>query len=289
MTTDEALLRLGESTAKAVHGVLQMFVGDKELQQGTVMVVPHGESPLRQIPVPAVATNVSYVDGVTGGNVFVISLAGAKKLAAAMMGSDPPLDEDLSELDLSAVGEATNQMMAAGAAATGAVLGQEVEISTPETRFFATQEEATKAYAEAAHAITVSFSLAGETARLIQLIPNAFVVRMTRALQDLALDLSGDVETGGGALSGEALRDVPVRVWAELGRARLPLGVAVGLPPGAVVELDKAADEPVDLYVSGRRFARGVLVLVDDGEWAVRVQELVPVPQIAIPPEGETH
>ena len=60
--------------------------------------------------------------------------------------------------------------------------------------------------------------------------------------------------------------------------------------PGAVVELDRAADEPVDLFVSGRLFARGVLVLAEEGEWAVRVQELVPIPvsQIAIPTEGET-
>jgi flagellar motor switch protein FliN/FliY len=291
MTTDEALLRLGESTAKAVGGVLAMFVGAEELQQGAVMVVPHGESPLRQIPVPAVAANVSYVDGVTGGNVFVISLAGAKKLAAAMMGQEPDLERDLSELELSAIGEAMNQMMAAAAAATSATLGQEVEISTPETRFFATPAEAAAAFGEAPHATTVSFALDGETCRLIQLVPNAFVVRMTRALQDLAIDLTGaDVETGArGAVSTDALRDVPVRVWAELGRARLPLAVAVGLAPGAVVELDRAADEPVDLYVSGRLFGRGVLVLVEDGEWAVRVQELVPVPQIGNPPEGETH
>jgi flagellar motor switch protein FliN/FliY len=289
MTTEEALVKLGESTAKAVAGVLSTFVGDL-LEQGSVHVVPRGVSALENVPIPAVATNVSYVDGVTGGNVFVISRQGAKRLAAAMMGTEPQLDEDLTELDLSAVGEATNQMMAAGAAATGAVLGQEVDISTPETRFFATQEEATKAYPEAAHAISVSFSVAGETARLIQLIPNAFVVRMTRALQDLALDHEAILEDGGG-LSRDALRDVPLRVWAELGRARLPLGVAVGLVPGAVVELDRAADEPVDLFVSGRLFARGVLVLAEEGEWAVRVQELVPIPvsQIATPTEGETH
>ena len=144
MTTEEALVKLGESTAKAVAGVLSTFVGDL-LEQGSVHVVPRGVSALENVPIPAVATNVSYVDGVTGGNVFVISRQGAKRLAAAMMGTEPQLDEDLTELDLSAVGEATNQMMAAGAAATGAVLGQEVDISTPETRFFATQEEATKA------------------------------------------------------------------------------------------------------------------------------------------------
>ena len=288
MTTEEALLKLGESTAKAVAGVLENFVGEETLQQGAVMVVPHGESPLRQIPVPAVATNVSYVDGVTGGNVFVISLFGAKKLAAAMMGQEPEPEHELTELELSAIGEAMNQMMAAAAAATGATLGQEVEISHPETRFFATPKDAAEAYGEAAHATTVSFSLDGETCRLIQLVPNAFVVRMTRAFQDLAVDLAGGENAIGGALSGDVLRDVPVRVWAELGRARLPLGIAVGLVPGAVVELDRTAQDPVDLYVSGRLFARGVLALVEDGEWAVRVQELIPVPHLANPPEGET-
>ena len=41
------------------------------------------------ISAPAVATSVSYVDGVTGGNVFVMTVEGARKLAAAMTGMDP--------------------------------------------------------------------------------------------------------------------------------------------------------------------------------------------------------
>ena len=54
-----------------------------------------------------------------------------------------------------------------------------------------------------------------------------------------------------------------MRVWAELGRARMPSAQIVGLPAGAVVELDRQADEPIDLYVNGRRFATGRLVVVD--------------------------
>ena len=63
-------------------------------------------------------------------------------------------------------------------------------------------------------------------------------------------------------------------MWAELGRARMPLGTALGLPVGAVVDLDRAADAPVDLYVNGTRFARGQLVVTDDGEWAVSLDGL---------------
>jgi flagellar motor switch protein FliN/FliY len=35
-----------------------------------------------------------------------------------------------------------------------------------------------------------------------------------------------------------------------------------------VVELDRPADAPVDLYVNGVRFAQGHLIVTDDGEWA---------------------
>ena len=74
--------------------------------------------------------------------------------------------------------------------------------------------------------------------------------------------------------SGELIRAVGLRVWAELGRARLPVGRAVGLAPGAVVELDRGVDEPLDLYVNGRRLALGRLLLTEDGEWAVRIESV---------------
>jgi hypothetical protein len=72
----------------------------------------------------------------------------------------------------------------------------------------------------------------------------------------------------------EALGGINLRVWAELGRAHMPLGRALGLPVGAVVDLDRAADAPVDLYVNGTRFACGHLIVTDDGEWAVALDEL---------------
>jgi flagellar motor switch protein FliM len=71
------------------------------------------------------------------------------------------------------------------------------------------------------------------------------------------------------ALRG-ALGQVPVRVWAELGRARLSLADVVALGVGAVVELDRRLEDPIDLYVNGLRLGHGELEIVDE-EWAVRV------------------
>src|SRR6185312_268724 len=79
---------------------------------------------------------------------------------------------------------------------------------------------------------------------------------------------------GGGVRLQDALGDTTLRVWAELGRARMPLGKALSMPLGAVVDLDRSADAPVDLFVNGLRFAQGHLVLTDDGEWAVCVDEV---------------
>jgi flagellar motor switch protein FliN len=279
VTTEEALITLAESTSEAVAQVLEL-VSQSTIERSKVAVVHSDESPLRSIPVPAVVAGVSYVDGVTGGNIFVMTRLGVQRLAAAMMGMDAAAveeAEELSELDLSAAGEAMNQMMAAAAGATTHVLQEDIEISPPETRFFAAPEEAAEAYELTTHMTSVGFTLLGEPCRLLQLVPNAFIVRMTRALDEFAAEeAGGDLDReGGGGISDEAIRSIPVRVWAELGRTHMPVGRAVNLAAGAVVDLDRAPDDPVDLYVNGRCFATGRLLLVDD-EWAVRIESVLP-------------
>ena len=70
------------------------------------------------------------------------------------------------------------------------------------------------------------------------------------------------------------LRNIFVRVWAELGRTHIPLGHALELAPGAVVELDQDASAPVELFANGLCFASGSLVVTGDGEWGVQVDRL---------------
>ena len=257
----DALVRLGQSTSEAVSGVLEMFAPGK-IVPGDVSVA---EDPLGSLPLPAVATSVSYVDGVTGGNVFVMTLDGARKLAAAMMGIEQPEDPEapeLSELELSAVSEAMNQMMASAAMAISTVLGNDVAIGAPETKTFTEPSQALDAYPATPHAVRASFTVCGEPCRLVQLVPNAFVVRMENALDELGTEVP-------------SLAGIPVRVWAELGRAQMPSAQVVGMPPGAVVELNQAADEPIDLYVNGTLFATGRLMVVDGSDWAVRIETVL--------------
>jgi flagellar motor switch protein FliN/FliY len=285
MSTRDALMRLGASTAEAIAKVLESLCPD-QVERGDVSVLNPDTSPFATLETPAVAVSVAYVDGVTGGNVFLMTATGARRIAASMMGMPAPEDDssELTVLELSAVAEAANQMMAAAAAAIGVVLGQEVEIAPPETRLFASSSEAAEAYEMAPHGTRATFRVCDEPCRLVQLVPNAFVVRMTRALDEMGVEhVSGE---GGAVLDGaeghvdeqvaldDALRDIRVRVWAELGRVKIPLGAAPEMPAGHVLELDRKAEEPVDLYVNGLRFASGTLVLTDDGEWALRLAEV---------------
>ena len=62
----------------------------------------------------------------------------------------------------------------------------------------------------------------------------------------------------------EAVHDVPVKVQAVLGRARMPVGELLHLASGTVVELDRRVGEPVDVFVNDRLIARGEVVLIDN-------------------------
>lgn len=290
----DALLRLGASTAEAIAQVLEMFAPGS-VERGEVSVLQDGASPFSGVTAGSVAASVSYVDGVTGANIFVLSAAGVRKLAQAMGMPAPEdgADAELSELELSAVGEASNQMMAAAASAIGVVLGQEIEISPPDIRTLEDPATAPDIYGTSPHATSTTFVVAGEACRLIQLVPAAFVVRMARALDEFdepsaeagageGLDTRTDDEITG---LEDALSDIRLRVWAELGRTQLPLAHALRLPLGAVVELNQEAEAPIDLFVNGVRFAQGRLIVTDEGEWAFQCDSVGGRPAVADNPD----
>ena len=65
-----------------------------------------------------------------------------------------------------------------------------------------------------------------------------------------------------------------MEVTVEIGRTRMSLGSLLGLAPGQVVELDRPAGSPVDLYVNGTLLARGEVVVVDE-DFGFRVTDIV--------------
>lgn len=72
----------------------------------------------------------------------------------------------------------------------------------------------------------------------------------------------------------DLLLDVRLQLTVELGRRDLTIKEALSLGPGSVVELDRIAGEPVDMFVNNKLIARGEVVVIDDN-FGVRVTEVV--------------
>lgn len=72
----------------------------------------------------------------------------------------------------------------------------------------------------------------------------------------------------------DLLRDVDLTVKIELGRSRMLVEDVLKLGEGSVVELDKLAGDPVDVFVNDRLVARGEVLVLNDN-FCVRINEIV--------------
>jgi flagellar motor switch protein FliN/FliY len=72
----------------------------------------------------------------------------------------------------------------------------------------------------------------------------------------------------------DLLRDVDLNVKIELGRSRMLVEDVLKLGEGSVVELDKLAGDPVDVFVNERLIARGEVLVLNDN-FCVRINEIL--------------
>lgn len=93
---------------------------------------------------------------------------------------------------------------------------------------------------------------------------------------DAAADLAPDLLKEGAL---RRVRDVPITITVELGRTVRRVEEIVSIAPGTVLELDRLAGEPLDIYANQEWVARGEVVVVDEN-FAVRIT------QVGREPEG---
>lgn len=81
---------------------------------------------------PCVFIHISYIEGIDGNNILILKEHDVKIITDLMMGGDGTNTEgDLSELHLSAISEAMNQMMGSAATSLSSMLERKVDISPP--------------------------------------------------------------------------------------------------------------------------------------------------------------
>ncbi|TDA69391.1 MAG: flagellar motor switch phosphatase FliY [Clostridia bacterium] len=277
--------------------------------------------------VPYALVQVLYTEGLDGANLLVIKVSDAAVIADLMMGGDGSNPSaELSELALSAVGEAMNQMIGSAATAMSSMFQRRVVISPPlvsQIRAGTDTEELEIPWGSDAQIVIVSFRMViGELvdSEIMQVMPLAVAQEEVKLLlgdaggqpaeeeileggpqpeeaQPRPPSVYATDEPEGGAdyplpyvteppappaapeygklpRNIELILDVPLNVSVILGRTRRPIKEVLSLIPGSVVELDKLANEPVEVLVNGYLIAEGEVVVVNEN-FGVQVKRIV--------------
>ncbi|HOJ36890.1 MAG TPA: flagellar motor switch protein FliN [Ignavibacteriales bacterium] len=77
-----------------------------------------------------------------------------------------------------------------------------------------------------------------------------------------------------GADKLDFLKDLQLNVYIELGRTKMQIKEILELERGYVIELDKLASEPVDIYVNNKKIAEGEVVVIDK-HFGIRITNLI--------------
>jgi len=80
--------------------------------------------------------------------------------------------------------------------------------------------------------------------------------------------------TGGANEKLSFLKDLQMNIYIELGRTNMMIKDILELERGYVIELDKMASEPVDVFVNNKKIAEGEVVVIDK-HFGIRITSLV--------------
>lgn len=279
MLDETPLIGLGESTASAAAATLGMLGVTHELECRQVVTgAGAARAALATVHAPAVAVTVSYVDGVVGGNSFVLSRRAGRRLAGLLIGGGSGEDDDgpLDELEESALQESMNQAIAAAARVTSEVIDVEIDISIPVFQNMTAPEAAMDFDVPGTYVVVSEFRLFDEACVLVQQIPHAFLVRLGDRLGQAVFTPAPVGAQPAGQLGpvSQAIRELPVTVEACFGRTRMPIADVIGIRQQEVVTLDELAHQPVRLLVNGKDWAEGALFVTHGGNWALRIESL---------------
>ena len=274
-----------------------------------------------EFDIPNLALNIKYISGIEGENLLVMKIKDSGVIANLMMGGDGKVEvSELTEIEISAVQEAMNQMIGSAATSMATILGREVDISPPVSEVWNNTEEAVNSGIQLDEEIVkVSFRITiGDLvdSNIMQIYPvetvkNICSIMMgeesteqnneTNPIQEYKeekVEFKSPVEekyienptpVSVQKASFQPLREVPrenlpnnidlimdvnLDISVVLGRTKKSIKDILALGNGSLIELDRLAEEPVEILVNGKRIAYGEVVVVDEN-FGVRITSIV--------------
>lgn len=285
---------------------------------------------------PTVVLDVEYTSGIIGRNILIIKTEDAAVIANLMMGGDGVVkNHELSEIEISAVQEAMNQMIGSAATSMATMFSREVNISPPISKIWNNNEEPLSSEIPEEEAIVrVSFRmtignlvdsnimqiLPVETAKKIvsimigkedensdaskqnySTVNNEILVESYNKSYEEVYEVNQPVsektiietpqpqvevhkasfeplvESKSSGVSNkniDLILDVPLDISVVLGRTKKSIKDILNFSTGSLIELDKLAEEPVEVLVNGKTIALGEVVVVDEN-FGVRITNIV--------------
>lgn len=149
---------------------------------------------------PLVAVDVSYSEGLKGSNIMLLKTDDVKVITDLMMGKEEiDKDRELTEIDLSAVSEAMNQMMGSSATSLSSMLGKQIDIQPPiaEKIIFSEGKKKIDLLKDDGPLIKISFRMeigSYVDSNIMQLIPVRFGKEMIETLMGGVKDNEEELE-----------------------------------------------------------------------------------------------
>ncbi|ADL51442.1 flagellar motor switch phosphatase FliY [Clostridium cellulovorans] len=322
-----------------------------------VVTVTTLEKLKNEFTIPNIALDIKYISGIKGENLLVMKTIDASVIANLMMGGDGKVENiELSELEVSAVQEAMNQMIGSAATSMATMLSREINISPPDSKIWNDSNDSlSETIDEKEDIIKVAFKMTiGDLvdSTIMQIYPletskNICSIMMGEADDDIDQIVQAEVQSQSAAMNYAAneattsnynsqpmnynnqqtnydsqpvnynaapqayqqpvhnvyeskpvevskatfqplrtadtkslpnnidlIMDVPLNISVVLGKTRKSIKDILSLNNGSLIELDKLAEEPVEILVNGKKIAYGEVVVVDEN-FGVRITSIV--------------
>ena len=293
---------------------------------------------------PNIILDIKYIEGIVGRNILIIKIQDGAVISNLMMGGDGKIEANLttlSEIEISAVSEAMNQMIGSAATSMATMFGRKVDISPPTSKVIENDDIAiSDDISEDQPIVKVSFRLTiGDLvdSNIMQIFPietaknivaimtgedkgqeKVEAVKQSEPIQNKEIEqpvqapqpqyapqqqqyqqpqyqqpqyaqpqYQQPVEVHQAAFEPlvpqqgvppmknmDLILDVPLDISVVLGRTRKSIQDILNLGTGSLIELEKLAEEPVEILVNGKQIALGEVVVVDEN-FGVRITSIV--------------
>ncbi len=286
---------------------------------------------VKECDVPKVVTSIEFKEGLTGQNLLMMDVRDALVIADLMMGGDGKAKKEVfSDIELSAVGEAMNQMIGSASTSMATMLNKEIDIMPPSVDVWDNKENIDLSRFDLeGYICKIAFDLTVEGLIESEMM-QVFVCDTVDEIVDIMV--GGGSDTGGNNMQEDTMEkegtikeevvevkeeklepgleedrlternveakkpvfpqfsrtnnrntnnrnldlimDVPLEFSAVLGKSKKTIKEVLSLTNGSIVELNKLADEPLEIHVNGKLIAQGEVVVINEN-FGIRITTIL--------------